>query len=89
MARVNQMMPRSGQPKRFSFHIEMNAKTTQVRPRNTISHKLRAMLVSAGCTCPTWSWRASVSLLVGLASYRILELGLAELPYRSHREAAL
>jgi hypothetical protein len=25
MATVNQMMPRSGQPKRFSFHIEINA----------------------------------------------------------------
>jgi hypothetical protein len=24
MAKVNQMMPRSGQPKRFSFHIETN-----------------------------------------------------------------
>jgi hypothetical protein len=32
MATVNQMMPRSGQPKRFSFHMETNAKTTQVRP---------------------------------------------------------
>jgi hypothetical protein len=50
MAMVNQMMPLSGQPKRFSFHIEINAKTTQVRPRNTISHRLRAIIVSAGCT---------------------------------------
>ena len=50
MARVNQMMPRSGQPNRFSFHMEINAKTTQVRPRNTISHRLRATIVSSGCT---------------------------------------
>ena len=43
MATVNQMMPLSGQPNRFSFHIEINAKTTQVRPRNTISHRLRGV----------------------------------------------
>src|SRR4030095_9361534 len=30
MATVNQTMPRTGQPNRFSFHIEINAKTTQV-----------------------------------------------------------
>jgi hypothetical protein len=50
MAIVNQMMPRSGQPKRFSFHIEINAETTQVTPRNTISQRLKAIIVSAGCT---------------------------------------
>ena len=50
MAMVNQMMPLSGQPKRFSFHMETNEKTTQVRPRNTISHRLKAIIVSSGCT---------------------------------------
>ena len=50
MAKVNQMMPRSGQPNRFSFHMETNEKTTQVRPRNTISHRLKAIIVSSGCT---------------------------------------
>ena len=57
MAIVNQMMPRSGQPKRFSFHIESNEKTTQVMPRNTIIHRLKAIIVSAGCTSestPSW-----------------------------------
>jgi hypothetical protein len=46
MATVNQTMPRTGQPNRFSFHIEINAKTTQVRPRKTISHRLKAIIVS-------------------------------------------
>ena len=50
MAKVNQMMPLSGQPNRFSFHMETNEKTTQVRPRNTISHRLKAIIVSSGCT---------------------------------------
>src|SRR5262245_11980885 len=45
MAKVNQMMPRSGQPNRFSFHIEIKAKTTQVTPRNTISLRLKAIIV--------------------------------------------
>ena len=31
MATVNQMMPLSGQPKRFSFHMETNEKTTRTR----------------------------------------------------------
>ena len=51
MATVNQMMPLSGQPNRFSFHIETNEKTTQVMPRNTISHRLKAIIVSSGCRC--------------------------------------
>ena len=46
MATVNQMVPLSGDPKRFSFDIETNEKTTQVRPRNTISHRLKAIIVS-------------------------------------------
>ena len=45
MATVNQTMPLSGQPKRFSFHIEITAKTTQVTPRNTINQRLRAIIV--------------------------------------------
>ena len=45
MATVNQMMPLSGQPNRFSFHMEINAKTTQVTPRNTISQRLKAIIV--------------------------------------------
>jgi hypothetical protein len=49
MARVNQMMPLSGHPKRFSFHIETNEETTQVRHRNTIIHRLKAIIVSASC----------------------------------------
>jgi hypothetical protein len=44
MAMVNQMMPRSCQPKRFSFHMEINEKATQVMPRNTISHRLKAIM---------------------------------------------
>ena len=31
MATVNQMTPLSGQPNRFSFHIETNEKTTRAR----------------------------------------------------------
>ena len=54
MAMLNQMTPLSGQPKRFSFHMETNEKTTQVRPRNTISHRLKAIIVSVGCTRPTY-----------------------------------
>jgi hypothetical protein len=50
MATVNQMMPRSGQPKRFSFHMETNDKTTRITPRNTISRRLKALNVSSGCT---------------------------------------
>jgi hypothetical protein len=50
MATVNQMIPLSGDPKRFSLHMETNEKTTQVRPRNTISHRLKAIIVSWGCT---------------------------------------
>jgi hypothetical protein len=50
MATANQMMPLSGQPKRFSFHIETNDRTTQVTPRNTISRRLKALNVSSGCT---------------------------------------
>jgi hypothetical protein len=42
--------PESGQLNRFSFHMEINAKTTQVKPRNTISHRLKAIIVSWGCT---------------------------------------
>jgi hypothetical protein len=38
---TNQMMPLSGQPNRFSFHIDTNEQTTQVRARNTISHRLK------------------------------------------------
>src|SRR5215475_10472732 len=54
---VNQMMPLGGQPKRFSFHMETNAKATQVRPRNWISQRLKAMIVRWGCTresMPSW-----------------------------------
>ena len=51
MAMVNQMMPLSGQPNRFSFHIEIRDRTTQVRPRNTISHRLKAIIVSSGFRC--------------------------------------
>ena len=59
MATVNQMMPLSGQPKRFSFHMETNEKTTQVTPRNTISHRLKAIIVSAGSTSEAMpSWKA-------------------------------
>src|SRR4029453_1533679 len=51
MAKVNQMMPLSGQPKRFSFHMEINAKTTQVSAGNTINQRLKAIIVSWGCRC--------------------------------------
>ena len=82
MATVNQMIPRSGQPKRFSFHIETNANTTRVSPRNTISHRLKATIVRWVCTRSISSWTASVILLaVGLAAaWRVL--GLAALPYQ-------
>src|SRR5215467_9843362 len=53
IATVNQMMPRSGQPNRFSFHMETKAKTTQGTPRNTISQRLKAIIVSWGCIRPT------------------------------------
>src|SRR5215467_15448709 len=90
MATVNQMMPLSGQPNRFSFHMETNASTTQVRPRNTISHRVRAIIVSSGCTCPICPWTASVSFLSALVvSYRVLALGLAEFPYQLRLELAL
>ena len=80
MAKVNQMIPLSGRPKRFSFDMEINENATQVIPRKTISHRLKAIIVSVGCTRLTYSWWASVSLLaVRLAvAYRVL--GLAELP---------
>jgi hypothetical protein len=32
VAKVNQMTSLSGQPNRFSFHMETNEKTTQVSP---------------------------------------------------------
>jgi hypothetical protein len=51
VAKVNQMTSLSGQPNRFSFYMETNEKTTQVRPRNTISHRLKAIIVSSGCSC--------------------------------------
>ena len=75
MATVNQMMPRSGQPNRFSFHIEINEKTRQVRPRNTISHRLKAIIVSSGCTSSIWSWTASVDLLFGRLAVGLVGLG--------------
>jgi hypothetical protein len=50
MTTVNQMTPLKGQPKRASFHMETNAKMTQVRPKNTISHRLKAIMVSWNCT---------------------------------------
>jgi hypothetical protein len=58
MATVNQMMPLSGQPNRFSFHIETNEKATRITPRNTISRTNNLdtiaprgfKTVSSGCT---------------------------------------
>lgn len=49
IAIVNQIMPLSGQPKRFSFHIDTNEATTRMAPRNTISRWLKALNVSSGC----------------------------------------
>jgi hypothetical protein len=79
MATVNQIMPLSGQPKRFSFHIETNVKTTRITARSVISRRLKALNVSSGCTRATCYWRASVSLLsVRLAAFWLLALwGLA------------
>jgi hypothetical protein len=37
IATVNQMMPLSGQPNRFSFHIETNVKATRAVLRKTIN----------------------------------------------------
>jgi hypothetical protein len=50
MARVNQMMPLSGQPKRFSFHIKTNDNAIRVKPRSTISQRLKAINVRSVCT---------------------------------------
>ena len=49
-ATVNQTMSLSGHPKRFAFHMETNEYTTKVRPRNTISHRLKAIIVSSSST---------------------------------------
>ena len=62
MAMVNQMMPLYGQPNRFSFHMETNEKTTQVRHRNAISHRLKAIIVSSIGTCG-----------IGRENYAVLE----------------
>jgi hypothetical protein len=35
----------------FAAHVETTEKTTQVRPRNTISHRLKAIIVSSGRKC--------------------------------------
>jgi hypothetical protein len=35
------MMPLSGQPKRFSFHMESNVKTRGTTARNVISGRLK------------------------------------------------
>jgi hypothetical protein len=40
---VNQMMPLSGQPNRFSFHNETNDRTTQVMPGYVIRKRLKAL----------------------------------------------
>jgi hypothetical protein len=50
MATVNQMMPLSGQPKRFSFHIETNDNAISVKPRITIIQRLKAINVRSVCT---------------------------------------
>ena len=90
MATVSQMMPLSGQPNRFSFHIESNEKTTQVRPRNTtISHRLKAIIVSWTCTRSICSWTASVSFLSGRLVAACRAPGLAGLPYQLALEAVL
>jgi hypothetical protein len=85
MATVKQMMPLSGQPNRFSFHMETNDRTTQVRPRNTINHRLKAIIVSAACTAlfvvgrlrrAFWlhGWRCLTRFL-GLRSFLISHAG--------------
>jgi hypothetical protein len=43
MATANQIMPLSGQPNRFSFHMETNDRTTRTTARNTISRSLKAL----------------------------------------------
>ena len=37
MAKENQMTPLSGQPKRFSFHMETNDRAMSITARSTIS----------------------------------------------------
>jgi hypothetical protein len=44
IATVNQMMPLSGQPKRFSFHIETNDKTTRIKPGIQLATGLKLLL---------------------------------------------
>ena len=41
IATVNQMMPLSGQPKRFSFHIETNDKATRMHPEIRLADDLK------------------------------------------------
>jgi hypothetical protein len=53
MATVNQMMPLSGQPNRFSFHIETNDNAISVAPRSTISQRLAAINVRSVCNGPS------------------------------------
>jgi hypothetical protein len=45
-ATMNQMMPLSGQPNRFSFHMETSDRATRITARNTISRRLKALNVS-------------------------------------------
>ncbi len=41
MATVNQMMPLSGQPKRFSFHIETRKRQLELRPEIQLADDLK------------------------------------------------
>ena len=44
-------MPLSGQPKRFSFHMETNVKTTKTKARSVISKRLKDTNARFGCSC--------------------------------------
>jgi hypothetical protein len=41
MTKENQMMPLSGQPKRFSFHIETKDTATRLTARETTRRRLK------------------------------------------------
>ena len=67
IATVNQMMPLSGQPNRFSLHMESNAQTTQVRPRSTIIHRLKSYYCKL--------WFHSLYLLLDGFEFGVLPFG--------------
>jgi hypothetical protein len=75
IATVNPMMPLRGQPNRFSFHIEINVKTTSVAARNVISRRLTALNVSSGCRCGMGVYAVLGSLIEGCFTRLLANVG--------------